>query len=121
MSVGCREASKARRFSLTVGTHRILKSDCKVRELENRSADRLARAVAINLVIAWRIHLMTLFGRNHPDVLPDIVFSELKIKMLKAFAARQHYAISIPWPPCQRWCGPADISVAPKDHLGEPR
>lgn len=72
--------------------HRILKSGCKVEELENRSADRLARAVAINLVIAWRIHLMTLLGRDHPELSPDILFSELEIKALKAFAARQRYA-----------------------------
>ncbi|MDE2876556.1 MAG: IS4 family transposase [Gemmatimonadota bacterium] len=72
--------------------HRILKSGCKVEELENRSADRLARAVAINLVIAWRIHLMTLLGRDHPELSPDILFSKLEIKALKAFAARQRYA-----------------------------
>ena len=72
--------------------HRILKSGCKVEELENRSAERLARAVAINLVIAWRIHLMTLLGREHPELPPDILFCELEIKALKAFAARQRYA-----------------------------
>ncbi len=72
--------------------HRIPKSGCRVEELENRSADRLARAVAINLVIAWRIHLMTLFRRNHPELSPDILFSELGIRALKAFAARQRYA-----------------------------
>ena len=72
--------------------HRILKSGCKIEELENRSADRLARAVTINLVIAWRIHLMTLLGRDHPASPPDILFSDLEIKVLKAFAARQRYA-----------------------------
>ena len=40
--------------------HRILKSGCKVEELANRTAARLARAAAINLVVAWRIFLMTL-------------------------------------------------------------
>ena len=69
--------------------HRILKSGCKVEEQENRSADRLARAVAINLVIAWRINLMTLLGRDHPELSPDILCSELEIKVLKAFAVRQ--------------------------------
>ena len=72
--------------------HRIPKSGCRVEELENRSADRLARAVAINLVIAWRIHLMTLLGRNHPELSSDILFSELGIRALKAFAARRRYA-----------------------------
>lgn len=72
--------------------HRILKSGCRVEELGNRSADRLARAVAINLVIAWRIHLMTLLGRDHPELSPDILFCELEIKALKAFAARQRHS-----------------------------
>ena len=43
--------------------HRILKSGCKVEELANRTATRLARAAAVNLVVAWRIFLMTLLGR----------------------------------------------------------
>ncbi len=71
--------------------HRILKSGCKVQELEHRSADRLARATAINLVIAWRLPLMTLLGRDHPDWAPDILFSDLEIKVLKAFAAQQRH------------------------------
>ena len=61
--------------------HRILKSGCKVEELANRSADRLARAAA------WRIFLMTLLGRDQPDLPPDVLFSELEIRVLKAFAA----------------------------------
>ena len=72
--------------------HRILKSGCKVEELANRSAERIARAGAINLVIAWRILLMTLLGREHPDLPPDVLFSELEIQVLKAFAAQQGLA-----------------------------
>ena len=68
--------------------HRILKSGCKVEELANRSAERLARAAAINLVVAWRIFLMTLLGRDQPDLPPDVLFSELEIRVLKAFAAQ---------------------------------
>ena len=44
---------------------------------------------AINLVIAWRILLMTLLGREHPDLPPDVMFSELEIKIVNAFAAQQ--------------------------------
>ena len=47
------------------------------------------RAAAINLVIAWRIMLMTPLGRNHPDLPPGVLFSELEIDVLKAFAAQQ--------------------------------
>ncbi len=39
--------------------HRVLKSGCNIEELQHKSADRLKRAIAINLVIAWRIMLMT--------------------------------------------------------------
>ena len=70
--------------------HRILKSGCKVEELANRSAERLARAAAINLVVAWRIFLMTLLGRDQPDLPPDVLFSELEIRVLKAFAAQHN-------------------------------
>ena len=48
--------------------HRIIKSGCKIEELANRSAARIERAVAINLVIAWCLYLMTLLGRDHPNL-----------------------------------------------------
>ncbi len=40
--------------------HRVLKSGCRIDDLANETAERLRRAIAINLVIAWRIMLMTL-------------------------------------------------------------
>ena len=74
-----------------VDRHRVLKSGCKVEELENRTAERIARATVINLVIAWRIWPMIPLGRNHPDLPPGILFSELEIDVLKAFAAQQGF------------------------------
>lgn len=72
--------------------HRILKSGCKVEELANRSAARLARAAAVNLVVAWRIFLMTLLGRDHPEWAPEVMFCELEIQVLRAFAAQHRVA-----------------------------
>jgi hypothetical protein len=47
--------------------HRVLKSGCQVEQIGHKTADRLRRAIAIKLVIAWRIMLMTLLGRaNDP-------------------------------------------------------
>ena len=37
---------------------RILKSGCKVEELQHHSAERLERAIAIKMVVGWRIQLM---------------------------------------------------------------
>ena len=45
---------------------RVLKSGCRVEHLAFRTADRLRRAIAINSVIAWRIMVMTLLGRQVP-------------------------------------------------------
>jgi len=66
--------------------HRVLKSGCRIEELRNETAERLKRAVAIYLVIAWRIMLMTLLGRDVPDLPADILFTEIEIEVLGAYA-----------------------------------
>jgi len=69
--------------------HRVLKSGCKIEELGHKSAERLGRAVAIHAVIAWRIMLMTLLGREAPDLPPDVLFSDLELQVLHAYAQRR--------------------------------
>ena len=46
----------------------IMKSGCRIEDLRNQTAERLQRAIALNMVIAWRIHLMARFGRNAPGL-----------------------------------------------------
>jgi hypothetical protein len=69
--------------------HRVLKSGCKAEDLANASAERLKRAVAIKLVIAWRIMLMTLLGRETPELPPEVLFSDLEIKVLSIWAKKK--------------------------------
>ncbi len=69
--------------------HRVLKSGCNAEELANKTAERLKRAVAIKLVIAWRIMLMTLLGREVPELPAEILFSDLEIKVLSAWAEKK--------------------------------
>jgi hypothetical protein len=64
--------------------HRVLKSGCNAEELANKTAERLKRAVAIKLVIAWRIMLMTLLGRETPELPAEVMFSDLEVKVLNA-------------------------------------
>lgn len=66
--------------------HRVLKSGCRIEEAANKSAERLERFIAINLVIAWRIMLMTLLGRESPDLPPEVLFTDVEIEVLTAFA-----------------------------------
>lgn len=67
--------------------HRVLKSGCKAEGLQHKTAERIKRAVAIRTVIAWRIMLMTLLGREVPNLPAEVLFSELEIRVLTAFAS----------------------------------
>jgi hypothetical protein len=66
--------------------HRVLKSGCRVEQIAHETAERIRRAIAINLVIAWRIMLMTLLGRETPELPPDVVFSNIELQVLNAYA-----------------------------------
>lgn len=69
--------------------HRVLKSGCRIEDVAHKSANRLKRAIAVNLVIAWRIMLMTLLGRKTPQLPPEVVFSDLEIEVLSAYAKKK--------------------------------
>jgi hypothetical protein len=66
--------------------HRVLKSGCQIDELGHRSAERLERAIAIRMVIAWRVMLMTLLGREVPELPAEILLSDIELRVLGDFA-----------------------------------
>lgn len=66
--------------------HRVLKTGCRVEDLAHQRLERLERAIAINLVIAWRLMVMTLLGREVPELPAEVLFSEVEIKVLSAWA-----------------------------------
>ena len=68
--------------------HRVLKTGCRVEELAHQRVERLERAIAINLVIAWRLMVMTLLGREVPELPPEVLFSAMEIRVLVAWAGR---------------------------------
>lgn len=68
--------------------HRVLKSGCRVEALAHETAERLRRAIAINAVIAWRIMLMTLLGRETPELPAEVLFSDLELQVLRAYAKK---------------------------------
>jgi len=69
--------------------HRVLKSGCGIEALAHKTAGRLKRAIAINLVIAWRIMLMTLMGREMPELPPEVLFPDIEIEVLRAYAKKK--------------------------------
>lgn len=64
----------------------MLKSGCQIEALGYETAERLQRGIAINAVIAWRLMLMTLLGRETPELPADVLFSDLELTVLEAFA-----------------------------------
>jgi hypothetical protein len=69
--------------------HRVLKSGCNIEKLQHKTAERLKRTIAINLVIAWRIMLMTLLGRECPQLSAEVLFSDIEMGVLKALAKKK--------------------------------
>jgi hypothetical protein len=56
--------------------HRILKSGCQIEDRQLGTADRLEACLAIDAVVAWRIHHLTYLGRATPDLPCDTVFED---------------------------------------------
>ena len=67
----------------------MLKSGCRIDDLAHETAERLRRAIGINLVIAWRIMLMTLMSRESPELLADLLFSDVELRTLTAYAKKR--------------------------------
>jgi hypothetical protein len=92
--------------------HRVLKSGCGVEQIAHETAERIRRAIAINLVIAWRIMLMTLLGREIPELPPEVLFSNIELQVLRAYAKKN---ASRRRQPCATQCDSSPASAATWD------
>jgi len=63
--------------------HRVLKSGCRTESHQHHSAEKLARAIAIDAVIAWRVMLLTLLGREVPEIPAELIFAPWECKLLR--------------------------------------
>jgi len=57
---------------------RILKSGCKVEELQLEHVDRIQNALAFYQIIAWRVLYLTMLGRNCPELPCDLIFEDVE-------------------------------------------
>ena len=67
----------------------MLKSGCNIEKLQHKTAERLKRTIAINLVIAWRIMLLTVLGRECPQLPAEVLFSDIEVEVLNALAKKK--------------------------------
>jgi hypothetical protein len=72
--------------------HRVLKSGCKAEARQLGHGERLQTCLAIDMVVAWRIHYMTLLRREVPDMPCDVVFGEAEWKALLAHSTKNPIA-----------------------------
>jgi hypothetical protein len=77
----------AKRWTIEV-MHRILKSGCRVEERQLARADSLEACLAIDLVVAWRIHYLNKIGRETPEVPCSVIFEEDEWKALMVYTTK---------------------------------
>lgn len=68
--------------------HRVLKSGCNILDHQNHSAEALLRAIAIDAVIAWRIMLLALLGREVPELPCELVFGRYECRVLELLSKK---------------------------------
>jgi hypothetical protein len=78
----------ARRWSIEV-FHRVLKSGCKIEDRQLGTADRLQACLAIDAVVAWRIHHLTWLGRATPELPCTVAFDDDQWKAVLVFKTRK--------------------------------
>ena len=71
-------------------TFRVLKSGCKVEELQLRKAARLHLVITLYMVTAWRIMLMTLLGRVDSGLPAAVLFTDAELTVLRVYARTNH-------------------------------
>jgi Transposase Tn5 dimerisation domain len=53
---------------------RVLKQGCQIEQLRLQTDQRLLNAMALSLMVAWRLHNITIAGRAYPEVPCEVVF-----------------------------------------------
>jgi len=73
--------------------HRVLKSGCQVETRQLGTADSLEACLAIDLVVAWRIHHLSKLGRETPEVPCTVYFADHEWQALVAAVRRDATAV----------------------------
>lgn len=68
---------------------RVLKSGCKIEELQFEHEDRLQVCVAMYLIVAWRVLYVLMMGRAYPELPCEAIFSAEEWKAVYVIANGQ--------------------------------
>jgi hypothetical protein len=64
--------------------HKVLKVVCKVETRQMKSAQALERALALDMIIASRVLLLTRLGKEHPNLSAELFYSREELEVLAA-------------------------------------
>lgn len=69
--------------------HRVLKTGCGVEKYKNKSAERIKRILAIDMVIGWRAMLLTLCGREMPGAPAELIFNKDECRVISNLCSKK--------------------------------
>jgi hypothetical protein len=75
--------------------HRILKTGCRVEKREFGTALNLQRALAFDLIVAWRTLMLIKLNREAPNLPATTVFSEEELAILRCYKKKQETQLSL--------------------------
>jgi hypothetical protein len=64
--------------------HKVLKLVCGVEKRQMQTAEFLQRALALDMIIASRVLLLTRLGKGHPELPAELFYSPEELKVLAA-------------------------------------
>jgi len=70
--------------------HRVLKTGCGVEKYKNKSAERIKRILAIDMVIGWRAMLLTLCGRQMPGAPAELIFNKDECRVISNLCSKKN-------------------------------
>jgi hypothetical protein len=94
----------SRRWGIEV-YHRTIKSGCRIEDRRLDNTDNLESCLAIDLVVAWRIHWLTMMAREKPDAPCDEVLLPEEWRVLSAWATGKVPAKAPGTQQAMRWIG----------------
>jgi len=68
---------------------KVLKSGCRIEELQLEKRERLEPALAFYMIIAWRVLYLTMLGRDCPEMPCDTVFADEEWKAVYLVTERK--------------------------------
>ena len=94
LEVGCVEEARtivewySKRWEIEI-FFRVLKQGCRIESLRLQTSTRIENALAVYLIIAWRIHVITMLGRAHPTSTADLIFGYLEWQTIYLMANKK--------------------------------